>query len=55
MGSGGVIHYLDRALAEVYREVRNRRFSALVRCEFDPGTREVRSSERITPLYRHGT
>jgi hypothetical protein len=54
IGSSGVIHYLDHHLAEVYREVKTKRFSALVRCEFDPSTRKVSSSTLITPLYAHG-
>ncbi len=54
MGSSGVIHYLDHHLAEVYREVKTKRFSALVRCDFDPSTRRVSSSSLITPLYVHG-
>jgi transcriptional regulator with XRE-family HTH domain len=53
-GAAGVVHYLDRDLAEVYREARLKRFSTLIRCEFDPITRAVTSSERITPLYVHG-
>ena len=55
MGSSGVIHYLDRHLAEVYREVRTKRFSALVECDFDSATRKVVSSNLVTPLYSHGT
>ena len=54
MGSSGVIHYLDKHLAEVYREVKTKRFSALTRCEFDQETRKVSASELITPLYPHG-
>jgi transcriptional regulator with XRE-family HTH domain len=54
MGSSGVIHYLDRHLADVYREVKTKRFSALIQCEFDPETRKTKSSSLITPLYAHG-
>lgn len=54
MGSNGVIHYLDQHLAEVYREVKTKRFSALIQCEFDPDTRKVSSSNLLTPLYTHG-
>ena len=54
MGSNGVIHYLDQHLAEVYREVKTKRFSALIQCEFDPDTRKVSSSKLLTPLYTHG-
>ena len=54
MGSSGVIHYLDKHLAEVYRDVKTKRFSALTRCEFDRDTRKVSTSSLITPLYLHG-
>jgi hypothetical protein len=53
VGAPGVIHYLERNLAEVYREVKTKRFSTLIRCEFDPETHEITSSERVTPFYRH--
>ena len=54
MGSNGVIHYLDQHLPEVYREVKTRRFSGLIECEFDSETRHIMSSNLITPLYAHG-
>lgn len=54
MGSSGVIHYLDGHLTEVYREVKTRRFSALIRSEFDPETRKTTGSGLVTPLYAHG-
>ncbi|WP_200258821.1 sigma-70 region 4 domain-containing protein [Streptomyces sp. HSG2] len=53
IGASGVVHFLENNLAELYREVRTRRFSALVSCRYDPETLEVRESRRITPLYRH--
>lgn len=53
VGAPGVVHYLERNLAEVYREVKTKRFSTVIRCSFDPETREITSSERVTPLYRH--
>jgi hypothetical protein len=52
IGASGVIHYLEHHLAEVYKEVKTRRFSTLVQCEYDDATREVTSSKRVTPLYR---
>jgi hypothetical protein len=53
MGSSGVVHYLDQHLTEVYREVKTKRFSGLIRCEFDPDTRKVSASSLVTPLYQH--
>ncbi|MFI6889918.1 hypothetical protein [Streptosporangium canum] len=52
-GAAGVIHYLSSELATLYREVRMRRFSMLISCQYDPETKEIVSSERITPIYKH--
>ncbi|MBB3665989.1 hypothetical protein FB384_004948 [Prauserella sediminis] len=49
--TGGVSYVLSN-LDELYQSVRMDRFSCLVRCEFDPETRVITSSERITDLYR---
>jgi hypothetical protein len=53
VGSNGVIHYLTRELADLYEQVGIRRFSTLIASEFDPATRTITSSRRITPLYLH--
>lgn len=53
IGANGVVHYLENNLAELYREVRTRRFSTLISCRYDPETLEVLESRRVTPLYRH--
>ena len=52
VGAAGVVHYLDNHLAELYREVKTRRFSTIIRCTFDPVTRKIESSKRIAPLYK---
>jgi hypothetical protein len=39
----------------LYGEVRTGRFSTIIACRFDPDTRQVVSSERVTPLYRADT
>lgn len=51
-GVSGGLHYIVNNLAELYEEVGKGRFSAFVRCEFDPETRQITSSERVTELYR---
>lgn len=51
-GSGGVIHWLTRELANVHRELKVKRFSTLISSRVDPETLEVVESERITPFYR---
>jgi hypothetical protein len=53
IGASGVVHFLENNLAELYREVRTRRFSTLISCRYDPETLEVLESRRVTPLYRH--
>lgn len=53
IGANGVVHFLENNVAEVYREVRTRRFSTLISCRYDPETLEVLESRRVTPLYRH--
>ncbi len=51
-GAAGAIHYLKGHLAEVYAEVRTRRFSTLIACQYDPATLEIAASKQLTPLYR---
>ncbi|MGV9234898.1 sigma-70 region 4 domain-containing protein [Streptomyces nigra] len=53
IGANGVVHYLENNVADIYREVRTRRFSTLISCRYDPKTMEVLESRRVTPLYRH--
>jgi hypothetical protein len=52
-GPAGAVHYLANELGALYREVGVRRFSTLIESHFDPATRSVVSSRRITPLYQH--
>jgi transcriptional regulator with XRE-family HTH domain len=53
VGAAGVVHYLDNHLAELYREVKTRRFSTIIRCTFETVTRHIKSSQRISPLYKN--
>ncbi|MEV5395499.1 sigma factor-like helix-turn-helix DNA-binding protein [Streptomyces cellulosae] len=53
IGANGVVHFLEHNLAELYREVRTKRFSTLIACRYNPDTLEVTESRRVTPLYRH--
>ncbi|MDX2974520.1 hypothetical protein [Kribbella solani] len=52
-GTQGGVAYLETALAELYGEIRDKRFSTLVECEFDPDTMNVTRAYRATPVYRH--
>ncbi|RKN50096.1 sigma-70 family RNA polymerase sigma factor, partial [Streptomyces klenkii] len=53
IGANGVVHFLENNLAQLYREVRTRRFSTLISCRYDPKTLDVLESRRVTPLYLH--
>jgi hypothetical protein len=53
VGSHGIIDYLRRELTDLYEEVDLQPFSTLITTEYDPATRQVVRSERITPLYQH--
>ncbi|MFJ6778403.1 sigma factor-like helix-turn-helix DNA-binding protein [Streptomyces yangpuensis] len=53
IGANGVVHYLENHLADLYRDVRTRRFSTLISCQYDPKTLEVLESKRVSPIYRH--
>jgi hypothetical protein len=52
VGSGGAAHFLEGNLGDLYKEVKNRRFSMIIRCAFDDAYRIV-ASERVSPVYRH--
>lgn len=52
VGSSGAAHFLESNLADLHKEVKNRRFSMIVRCNFDEAHR-VTASERVSPIYRH--
>ncbi|MFD3689014.1 sigma-70 family RNA polymerase sigma factor [Nocardiopsis sp. NPDC058631] len=53
-GSRGVAHFLNREIASLWGQVRDERFSALVRTVYDPATNEPEHTELITPVYHHG-
>lgn len=52
-GTAGAAFYLEAHLQELYREVKTRRWSALVSCEFDPGSRQILKAELTRPIRRH--
>ena len=53
VGSHGIIDFLRRELADLYEQVDLQPFSTLIATEYDPVTRQLVRSERITPLYHH--
>ena len=52
-GVSGGLHYIINNMADLYEEVDRERFSKLIQCEFDPETRQILSSEALTPTYKH--
>jgi hypothetical protein len=53
VGSHGIIDFLRRELADLHEQVDLQPFSTLIATDYDPATRQVVRSERITPLYPH--
>ncbi|WP_433302294.1 sigma factor-like helix-turn-helix DNA-binding protein [Actinoplanes sp. CA-030573] len=53
IGTSGAAHFIENNLAELYRETKTRRFSTIVSCRFDPESRQVISSARVSQIYRH--
>jgi predicted XRE-type DNA-binding protein len=49
---GAAVHVVDN-LGELYKELKSRRFSTIVKCSFEPGNQlNILTTERVTPLYR---
>jgi predicted XRE-type DNA-binding protein len=51
-GTQGVVAYLEQNLAQLYSEVKTRRFSTLIECEYDPETRVVATTKLASPIYK---
>ncbi|WP_344136405.1 sigma factor-like helix-turn-helix DNA-binding protein [Luedemannella flava] len=52
-GTAGAVRHVEAHLPELYREVKNRRWSMLVATKFDGKTRKVLETSAVTPIYRH--
>ncbi|MEU5944142.1 sigma-70 region 4 domain-containing protein [Micromonospora sp. NPDC047465] len=53
-GTLGAAQFVADNLAQLYKELKNRRFSTIIRCEYDASNpRKVLACERVTPIYRH--
>jgi hypothetical protein len=50
-GAPGVIHYLSSNLDQAWQRVRDRRFSALIRCTFEKNPFRITGSELLTDFY----
>jgi hypothetical protein len=53
-GTLGAAHFVSDNITDLYREVKNRRFSVLVPCRYDPkDSKKIIATEQLTPIYRH--
>jgi hypothetical protein len=52
-GTVGAAQYLADSLAELHRTVKQRRFSVLLSCQYDPTSREIKNVEPLAPLRIH--
>ncbi|MFI6388685.1 hypothetical protein [Nonomuraea sp. NPDC050540] len=53
-GTLGAAHFVVDNYASLYKELKTRRFSTIVRYEFEPGNQlALRSVEQVSPIYRH--
>jgi hypothetical protein len=50
IGAAGVVHYMEGHMAEMYKKVKDRRFSTVVKCGFN-SERKIVTSERVAPIY----
>lgn len=52
-GTWGAARYLEEHLDEFYRDFKLKRFSVLVKVEYDPETRAPKAVSELAPLRRH--
>lgn len=52
-GTHGAARFLADNITDLYQEVKTRRFSTLIEACYDPDTKAIVSTSRITPIYRH--
>jgi hypothetical protein len=53
-GTLGAARYVADNLQELHRELKTRRFSTVILCQYDPkDRRRVLSVERVSPLFKH--
>lgn len=54
-GTLGAAHFVAANLSELYKELKNKRFSLVMSCEYDGKNTppKIVSTERVTPVYRH--
>lgn len=53
LGTLGATLFLADHIDEIYRVVKDSRWSTIVEVRFDPGTRQITATRRVTPIYKH--
>lgn len=52
-GTLGAAHFVADNIIELHRDLKNRRFSTVIACEYDPKDRKkILSTKPLTPIYR---
>jgi len=52
-GTLAAARFIADNIVELHRELKNRRFSTIVACDFDPKDRKkIISAKSVTPIYR---
>jgi hypothetical protein len=51
MGTLGAAHFLAEHTEKLYSEAKNRRWSALIECLYNPDSRQITSTRQLTPIY----
>jgi hypothetical protein len=52
-GTLAAAHFIADNIIELHRELKNRRFSTVIVCEYDPKDRKkILNTKRLTPIYR---
>ncbi|MEV0616991.1 hypothetical protein AB0I81_26985 [Nonomuraea sp. NPDC050404] len=53
VGEAGIAHFLEHNLADVYKQLKGKRFSAIIECDFDPNTtgREITATRPASDYH----
>ncbi|MFI6485571.1 hypothetical protein ACIBH1_47235 [Nonomuraea sp. NPDC050663] len=53
VGEAGIAHFLEHNIADMYKQLKGKRFSAIIECDFDPGTtgREIVATRLASDYY----
>jgi hypothetical protein len=55
-GTLAAAHFIADNIVELHRDLKNRRFSTIIVCEYDPKDRKkILSTKPLTPIYRPGS